>query len=131
VTRRAVGAATAPPLEDVEFFLVFGPLNQGPPEFTDEQAESAWAVHGQTIMRDWPRDRPGLRPWAFWQAEFGEEPDYDDRIVLLAERGLLFEEEIAALADRRTWTDINDGSKHVDEKAVALYERVIELGVEA
>jgi hypothetical protein len=77
-------------------------------------------------MSKWPRDRPGLRPWAFWRFEFGEEPDYEDQVIRLAERGLLFEEEIAALAERRTWRHIDTGAEHVDERAVALYERVIE-----
>ena len=44
----------------------------------------------------------------------------------LAERDLLYDEELAALAERRTWRDINDDSKHIDQAAVELYERVRE-----
>jgi hypothetical protein len=62
---------------------------------------------------------------AFWR-EFGEEPDYDDRVVFLAERGPLFEEEICALADARRRKHIDTGVEHTDPEAVALYERVTE-----
>ena len=131
MTRRIAGAAAAPPLEDAEFFLTLGPLNHGPVEFTDAQAEAAWRAHGPTIMAKWPRDRPGFRPWAFWRFEFGEEPDYEDRVIRLAERSLLFEEEIAALAGRRTWRHIDTGAEHTDQAAVELYEAVTEALAEA
>lgn len=76
-------------------------------------------------MDDWPRDKPGFRPWGFWRFEVGEYPEgLEATVLLLADRGLLFEEELVALGERRTWTDINDGSEHTDPEAVELHERV-------
>ena len=123
---RLTAARAAPPLEDVEFFLEFGPLNHGPPEFTDEQAEVAWSAYGPQIMSEWPRDKPGFRPWAFWEFEVREKPDYEDYVIRLAELGLLFEEEIASLAKKRRWRDINTGVEHVDDEATEFYERVLD-----
>ena len=123
---RLTSEAVVPPPEEVEFFLTFGPLSRGPREFTAEQAKAAWSAHGPQIMAEWPRNRPGFRPWAFWRFEVGEEVDHEDHVIFLAERGLLYPEEIDALAEKRTWTDINDGSEHTDPEAVELYEAVIE-----
>ena len=79
-------------------------------------------------MGDWRDERPGFRPWAFWAFEVGEEePETEEeRMVRLAELDLLTEEELAELAERRTWTDINDGTEHPDHGASDLYQRVSE-----
>lgn len=124
MTRRVMGTAAAPPFEDVEFYLEFGQLNSGEPEFTDEQLEAAWRSYGSKIMAEWSPGRPGHRPWTFWR-EFGE-ANHEDRVVFLAERGLLSEEEIGALAKARTWKHIDTGAEHTDPAAVELYERVCE-----
>jgi hypothetical protein len=42
--------------------------------------------------------------------------------------GRVPDEEVAALAERRTWRPIDTGEEHTDAKAVELYERVIEPG---
>ncbi len=78
-------------------------------------------------MSDCPRNQPGHRPWAFWAFVVGEHPEgKEDEVLALAERDLLSEQELAALAERRRWRNINTGVEHTDEAAVELYERVRE-----
>lgn len=55
----------------------------------------------------------------------------EDHVIRLAERGLLYEEEIAALAERRAWRHIDTGVEHTDQTAVELYEAVAEALAEA
>ena len=126
---RLTAARGAPPFEQSEHFLTFGPLNLGPREFTDAEGAAAWSAHGGRLMAEWSRSRslPGSRPFGCWRYGIGEHPDtYEDRVVLLAERGELSEEEIASLAKKRRWRDINTGVEHDDPEAVELYERVCE-----
>ena len=119
-----------PPKERVLFDLFLGPTvpRGNVSEFSVEQLELAWWAYGAEIMEDWKGGRPGCRPWAFWAFEVGEEaPETEkERILRLAELDLLTEDELAELAERRTWTDINNGIQHPDEAAVGLYERVSE-----
>ena len=119
-----------PPKERVLFDLFLGPTmpRGNVSEFSVEQLELAWWAYGAEIMGDWRGERPGFRPWAFWAFEVGEEePETEEeRMVRLAELDLLTEEELAELAERRTWTDINDGTEHPDHGASDLYQRVSE-----
>lgn len=84
-----------PPRGAIEFDLSLGPTmpQNGVEEYTVEQLELAWRAYGTAIMDEWPRHRPGFRPWAFWQWEVGEHPeDREAEVLLLAERGLLYDE---------------------------------------
>lgn len=111
------------PFEDVEFDLTFGPQVRN--QFTIDELAVAWSASETKLMAEWPRNTPGHRPWAFWQFTVGEHPKgKEDQVLLLAELGLLYDEELAALRERRRWRDINSGIEHTDQAAVELYERV-------
>jgi len=47
-----------------------GPLTLGPRmevfTFHDEQKGALWRAHAPELLRDWIRERPGTRPWAWW-----------------------------------------------------------------
>jgi hypothetical protein len=37
-----------------------------PPLHDDDDVKAAWTELGDVVMRDWIRERPGSRPWAWW-----------------------------------------------------------------
>jgi len=74
-------------------------------------------------MGDEP-NRPGGRPWGF--GDLRPTGSRRPRRIGFSSwpRRLLSEHELDALAGRRTWTDIHNGSAHTDTAVVELQERV-------
>ena len=48
-------------------------------------------------------------------------------MLALAERGLLYDEAVDKLAEKRRYWDLNEECWRTDEKAVELHERVVEI----
>ena len=93
----------------------------------------AWSAYGEEIMADLSvGSLPGLRPWAWWTFELGEEPP-DEPALRLAELGLLRDDERARITARAaegrarigTPREHHDGNGHsADRDAVALDQAV-------
>jgi hypothetical protein len=83
---------------DVDLFLdlLLGPAGK----YTDDQLERAWQIYGEEFAADLGRGEPGQRPWGWWRFVVGvEEPaTCIERVLLLAERGLLTDEERRRIA---------------------------------
>jgi hypothetical protein len=43
-----------------------------PAEHTDDDVKAAWDKLRDVVMRDWIREQPGTRPWAWWAYEAPE-----------------------------------------------------------
>jgi hypothetical protein len=123
---------------ELEWALTFGP---GPicDEFSDEDLEIGWSIHGEKLMEKWER-RHGSRPWGWWVFTVGEEPppmEPGAKEIRLAELGELTKEELAAIAERaaEAKATLESGRKNYiatgggqqlnfEQEAVELYERV-------
>jgi hypothetical protein len=99
VVTRFRGAAVPPNDVGVTMDLILGPSGS---TFAEDELELAWEAYGEELMGDFATGRslPGMRPWAYWKFELGEDPPDDDPVVRLAELGLLRDEEVAAIAER-------------------------------
>lgn len=117
---------------DLTFDLILGPTEGW---VTEEQLELAWGAYGEEMMRHngAGRSRPGMRPWAYWKFELGEEqPENDQEAIRLAELGLLRDDEIATIAERANEARMRVGTAaehrgpncHPDRDAVELHEAV-------
>lgn len=56
----------------VRLFLERGPSWSFFVELSDEQAQSLWAAHRDTLLAEWIERRPGTRPHAWWRFEARE-----------------------------------------------------------
>jgi hypothetical protein len=100
-----------------------------------DQLRVAWSIERERLLEGFPDPvRPGLRPWAYWRFDLGEDepPEHDKRVVRLAELGLLSAGEVAAIRERADEAGLRIGTdrehyspnSHPDRKAVALWEAV-------
>jgi hypothetical protein len=68
--------------------------------------EMVWHAEGDRLLASWhqttPAARAGLRPWAFWRFEVGEDPPEETKAeaLRLAQLGLLTDDEHDVLRSR-------------------------------
>lgn len=82
--------------------LELGPMPFMEGDYTDEDLEFAWRLHGETIMGEWTLERCS-RPWGWWRFEQGIEPRPNESgwcAAELAQRGALTEAEYAEIEER-------------------------------
>jgi hypothetical protein len=132
---RIVGRAI--PMLDVEatLDLMMGPTAGG---LTVEQLEVAWEVHRDHMLAN-HNPNPGIRPWAYWKFDLGENkpPTRYQEALRLAELDLLREDELVALQERANEASLRVGTpaEHIsafrlpneyrpDQEAVELWEAV-------
>src|SRR5688500_18886096 len=58
-------------IEHVRTGTCFGCLID-PPDHYDDDVREGWAIYGAIVMRDWIREEPGTRPWAWWEFDAPE-----------------------------------------------------------
>ncbi len=79
----------------LQLALICGPVEGDP--YTERQLARAWSVFKEELLQGHgsPASR-GSRLWGYWRFELGIDPDATtrlERVLALAERGLLTEEE--------------------------------------
>ena len=81
---------------DLEIDLLIGSRGV----FSDAELERGWTVYGAELVSSLVgRSVPGTRPWGYWKFDLKEQ-EPDEPALRLAERGLLRDDEVAAIAAR-------------------------------
>lgn len=112
----------------------------GGSEYPEDVLRAVWELDRDTLLGHY-RHIPGMRPWAYWWFDLGEErpsslpPEHHAEAVRLAELGLLTRNELAALEERANVARARIGTRSertsggnpgvsVDARAVELWEAV-------
>jgi hypothetical protein len=127
---------------ELRMYLMLGPAPIWEDDFTDEDLEIGWRLHGQRIMEEWKPYR-GSRPWGWWrfETETGEEPELAPGAseIMLAQLGELTDDEFAAIARRAAEAQAQldsgivpyiatGGGRRInfEEEAIDLFKRIQE-----